>query len=150
MEAGGCHLCVLPLPHFSLLAHNVQKGACTLLWQPDFSGCYPQDTTRSPGSGGQWGLCWRIPQDCNQRRRLLVQVPCAGHSKRQQTQEPSLSVKVACLLVLELCGLRDRLLWFGTHLGTYWSVLQTQRPVDAISALLLPHTRSPIATRKEQ
>lgn len=57
--AGGRHLCALP---------PARAGVCPRLWSPGFGDCRPGDTSRSPGPGGQWGLCLQ----CHSTVRICI------------------------------------------------------------------------------
>ena len=54
--------CVLPVP--LQLSGIFQKGTCMLSRYPNVCDCGPGNTSRSPGSGGQWDLTPVVPQAC--------------------------------------------------------------------------------------
>ena len=56
---------ILCSPSVSLQLSGIfQKGSCMLIWYPNFCDCGPGNTSRLPGSGGQWDLMPVVPQAC--------------------------------------------------------------------------------------
>lgn len=51
------------------------KGVCTLAWPPNFCVCPLENTSRSPGSGGQWGQYLCVHRTGTNRESVLFQLP---------------------------------------------------------------------------
>lgn len=74
------------------LASISQKGAYTLVWRPDFCGCCQGALLHHLALVAHGAYTRGSHRTVTNRERVLKQLPPSGH-KRQQTQEPSLSVK---------------------------------------------------------
>lgn len=99
-DASSCSPSALPL-----LVGISQKGACTLVWHPNFYGSCLRDTSRS-GPHGQWGLCPQGPQDHNRWRKssYLAIIPRA--QQRGSRQRCSVFLERGLSACLHSCGLR--------------------------------------------
>lgn len=125
MEAGKHHLCTcnasrssgwVPSLHFPSnllqLADSSQQGVCILLLAPHFLAAAQGTPVHQRAlSGGQEGVSLLVPQTITKGEQVLQWLAPPGHSKRQQSKEPSLSVKEAYLFAsLHRSGQRGRLL----------------------------------------
>lgn len=80
--------------HIGIIIPSVtQKGAHTLVWHPHLLHLVSEDTSTSPDSFGQWSLCLWVPRIVTNGQRILKQLQPSRHNKKQQAQEPGLSVK---------------------------------------------------------